>query len=193
VNPSLHILGISGSLRRGSFNSNALRAARELALDSVTIEIADLSDIPLYNQDEEQQLPASVVALKRRIRAADAILVATPEYNYTIPGVLKNAIDWTSRPYGDNSWDGKPAAILGASTGAIGTARAQYDLRKIFVNLNVFPINRPEVMIANAASRFDAAGKLTDEQTRDFIRQLVANLAAWTRRLALASEQPLTR
>ena len=107
----------------------------------------------------------------------------TPEYNYSIPGVLKNAIDWASRPYGDSAWNGKPAAIMGASVGAIGTARAQYHLRQMFVFLNMFPINQPEVMIGNASERFDAAGNLTDDTTKDFIRQLLQGLVTWTRRI----------
>lgn len=111
------------------------------------------------------------------------ILFVTPEYNYSVPGVLKNAIDWASRPYGDNAWDGKPAAIMGASPGAIGTARAQYHLRQIFVFLNVFPVNQPEVMIGNASQRFDAEGNLTDETTKKFIRQLLQNLVELTRRI----------
>ncbi len=111
-------------------------------------------------------------------------MFVTPEYNYSVPGVLKNAIDWASRPYGDNAFDGKPAAIMGASIGAIATARAQYDLRKMMVFLNMFPINQPEVMIGNVAERFDEQGNLTDETTRGFIRQQLENLVAWTRRIA---------
>jgi chromate reductase len=123
------------------------------------------------------------VELKRRLREADALLIVTPEYNYSVPGVLKNAIDWASRPYGDSAWAGKPAAIMGASVGTMGTARAQYHLRQIFVFLNVLPLNQPEVMIGNAATRFDAEGRLTDEATQKHIRQLLDNLVAWTRRL----------
>ena len=121
--------------------------------------------------------------LKRRVREADALLFVTPEYNYSVPGVLKNAIDWASRPYGDNAWDGKPAAIMGASPGGFGTARAQYHLRQIFVFLNVFPVNKPEVMIGNASQRFDAEGNLTDETTKEHIRQLLRNLVDLTRRI----------
>jgi hypothetical protein len=111
----------------------------------------------------------------------------TPEYNYSIPGVLKNAIDWASRPYGDSAWSGKPAAIMGASIGMIGTARAQYHLRQVMVFLDMFPINQPEVMIGNASKRFDANGNLTDDTTRDFIRQLLQKLVEWTRRIAVLS------
>ncbi len=177
------ILGIAGSLRRESYNRAALRAATELVPEGTTIETFELDGIPGFNQDEEQNPPAQVVELKRRIREADAILIVTPEYNYSIPGVLKNAIDWASRPYGDSAWNGKPAAIMGASVGAIATARAQYHLRQMMVFLNMFPVNQPEVMIGNASERFDAQGNLTDEATKDFIRQLLQNLVDWTRRI----------
>src|SRR5688572_8251471 len=153
---SVRILGVAGSLRRESYNRAALRAAIELVPEGATIETFELDGIPGFNQDEEQNPPAKVVELKRRIREADGILFVTPEYNYSVPGVLKNAIDWASRPYGDSAWDGKPAAIMGASIGAIGTARAQYHLRQIMVFLNMFAINQPEVMIGNASERFDA-------------------------------------
>jgi chromate reductase len=179
---SLTILGIAGSLRRDSYNRGALRAARELAPEGVRVEEFDLAGIPPFDQDEERTPPERVAELKARIRAADAILFVTPEYNYSIPGVLKNAIDWASRPYGDNAWDGKPAAVMGASVGTLGTARAQYHLRQVFVFLNVHALNQPEVMIARAAERFDAQGRLADEGTRKRIRDLLERLADWTRR-----------
>ena len=160
-----------------------MNAAIDLVPEEVTLETFVLDGIPGFNQDEEQNPPAKVTELKNKIRAADAILIVTPEYNYSIPGVLKNAIDWASRPYGDSAWNGKPAAIMGASVGTIGTARAQYHLRQIMVFLNMFPINQPEVMIGNASERFDAEGNLTDEATKDFIRQLLQNLVDWTRRI----------
>lgn len=179
----INILGIAGSLRRQSYNRSALRAARKLAPAGVTISIFELEGIPAFNEDDENNPPAKVVELKQQIRAADALLFVTPEYNYSVPGVLKNAIDWASRPYGDNAWSGKPAAIMGASIGNNGTARAQYHLRQIFVFLNVFPINQPEVMIGNAAERFDAQGNLTDEETRGYIRKLLEELVDWTTRI----------
>src|SRR5690349_1042310 len=172
----VRILGIAGSLRRDSYNRATLRAATELVPEGATIDIFELDGIPGFNQDEEQQPPAKVTELKRRIREADAILFVTPEYNYSIPGVLKNAIDWASRPYGDSAWNGKPAAIMGASIGSIATARAQYHLRQMMVFLNMFPVNQPEVMIGNASERFDAEGNLTDDATKEFIRQLLQNL-----------------
>ncbi|HKO62371.1 MAG TPA: NAD(P)H-dependent oxidoreductase [Pyrinomonadaceae bacterium] len=180
------ILGIAGSLRRESYNRAALRAATELVPEGATIDVFEIDGIPGFSQDEEQNPPAKVIDLKKRIREADAILFATPEYNYSVPGVLKNAIDWASRPYGDSAWSGKPVAIMGASVGALGTARAQYHLRQIFVFLNMFPINQPEVMIGNASQRFDAAGNLTDDATKEFIRQLLQNLVDWTRRIGKA-------
>jgi chromate reductase, NAD(P)H dehydrogenase (quinone) len=184
MSDSVRILGIAGSLRRDSYNRAALRSATQLAPSGATIEILELDGIPAFNQDEESNPPTKVIELKRRIREADAVLFVTPEYNYSISGVLKNAIDWASRPYGDSAWFGKPAAIMGASIGTIGTARAQYHLRQMFVFLNVFPINQPEVMISNASERFDPAGNLTDETSKELIRQLLQNLVDWTRRIA---------
>ena len=179
----IRILGIAGSLRRDSYNRSTLRAAIELAPEDASIDIFELDGIPGFNQDEEQNPPAKVVELKRRIREADAILFVTPEYNYSVPGVLKNAIDWASRPYGDSAWNGKPAAIMGASVGTIGTARAQYHLRQMMVFLNMFPVNQPEVMIGNASEKFDAQGNLTNDVAKQFIRQLLQNLVDWTRRI----------
>lgn len=183
MSKSIRILGIAGSLRRESYNRAALRAATQLVPEGATIDVFELDDIPGFTQDAEQNPPAKVVELKQRIREADAILIVTPEYNYSVPGVLKNAIDWASRPYGDSAWNGKPAAIMGASVGALGTARAQYHLRQMFVFLNMFPINQPEVMISNASGRFDSQGNLTDEATKEIIRQLLQNLVEWTRRI----------
>ena len=183
MSKKIEILGIAGSLRKESYNRGALRAAQQLLPADATLTLFDLEGIPVFNQDNERQLPPRVVELKAQIRKADAILIATPEHNYSIPGPLKNAIDWASRPPGDNSWAEKPAAIMGASIANLGSARAQYHLRQVFVYLNVFPINKPEVMIGNAAQRFDAAGTLTDETAKTLIRQLLENLVAWTRKL----------
>lgn len=173
------ILGIAGSLRKGSYNRAALRAARQLAPSNAAIEIFELDGIPPYNQDIESPPPEPVARLKEKIRSSDAILFVTPEYNYSVPGVLKNAIDWASRPYGDSAWEGKPAGIMGASSGMIGTARAQYHLRQMFVFLNMFALNRPEVMISHATDKFDKSGNLTDQETRERIRELVEALAGW--------------
>ena len=177
MHDTISILGIAGSLRRASYNRWALRAAQKLAPRGTAVEIFELDGIPPFNQDDEKNPPAKVADLKSRIRSADAVLIATPEYNYSIPGVLKNAVDWASRPYGDNAWTGKPVAVMGASIGVIGTARAQYHLRQCFVFLDMDPVNQPEVMIGNAAQRFDAQGNLTDETTRKLIGDLLAALA----------------
>jgi chromate reductase len=181
----VHILGFAGSLRKQSYNKAILAAAFEMVPDDATIEIFDLEGIPPFNQDLESQPPEKVKEFKTKIRAADAILIATPEYNYSIPGVLKNAIDWASRPYGDNAFDGKPVAIMGASIGMLGTARAQYDLRRCFVFLNMFPLNQPEVMVPFAQDKIDGNGRLTDEKTRKKIRELLENLVASTKRRIL--------
>lgn len=183
MNRPLRILGIAGSLRKDSFNRSALRAATGLVPDGAEIEIFEIDGIPGFNQDEEQNPPAKVAEFKQKIREADAILFVTPEYNYSVPGVLKNAIDWASRPYGDSAWNGKPAAIMGASIGGIATARAQYHLRQMFVFLNVFPINQPEVMIGNCTDKFDSEGNLTDETSRKLIKQLLENLVEWTKQI----------
>jgi len=188
MNKPIRILGIAGSLRRQSYNRAALRAAAQLAPEGATVEIFELDGIPGFNQDEERNPPAKVAELKRKIREADAILFVTPEYNYSVPGVLKNAIDWASRPYGNSAWNGKPAAIMGASIGTIGTARAQYHLRQMMVFLNMFPLNQPEVMIGNAGDRFDESGNLADETTKDYIRKLLQSLIDWTGRIGPGHE-----
>jgi chromate reductase, NAD(P)H dehydrogenase (quinone) len=181
-NRKIKILGIAGSLRKASFNRGALRAAKELAPDNSTIEIFEsVGDIPPFNQDLENPPPRVVADLKQKIRSSDAILFVTPEYNYSISGVLKNLIDWASRPYGDNAWDGKPVAIMGASPGMTGTARAQYHLRQMFVFLNMRPLNRPEVMLPLAADgKFDTEGNLVDPETRKRVKELVDALVNWT-------------
>jgi chromate reductase len=181
--PDFSILGILGSLRKASFNRHALVAAQALVPAGAALEIFELEGIPPFNQDQEKQPPTRVTELKAKVRAADAILFATPEYNYSIPGVLKNAIDWASRPYGDNAWQGKPVAVMGASVGILGSARALYHLRQCFVFLNMYPVNQPEVLIASAAQRFNERGELTDETSRELIRKLLAELMAWTKRL----------
>ena len=183
MSEKIRILGISGSLRKGSYNTGALKAAVELCPDEAELEIYEIGNLPLFSQDLEQDPPQSITDLKEKVKAADAILFSTPEYNYSIPGVLKNAIDCGSRPYGQSAWEGKPAAIMGASIGAIATARAQYDLRKMMVFLNMFPINRPEVMIGNCGDKFDAEGNLTDEASRKFISEMLQALIAWTKKL----------
>lgn len=193
----IKILGIAGSLRKDSYNRFALQAARELLPPGAELTLAELHDIPVYNQDCEGSLPAAVEEFKQLILDADAILFAVPEYNYSLPGGLKNAIDWASRPYGESAWTGKPAAVMGASVGSLGTARAQYHLRQILVTLDMPVVNQPEIMIANAEEHFDESGHLSDQPTRGFIKQLLAALVQLTRinvpRLAgAAPERPST-
>jgi len=178
------ILGFAGSLRKGSYNKAILRAALDLLPEDAELEIFDLDGIPPYNQDVEDKPVEKVKEFKARIKAADAILIATPEYNYSIPGVLKNAIDCASRPYGDNAFAHKPVAIMGAAPGLIGSARAQYHLRQCFVFLSCFALNQPEVMVSLVHEKIDKDGRVTDEKTREKIRELLEALVAWTRRLA---------
>jgi chromate reductase len=180
---TLKILGICGSLRAGSYNMAALHAAQELAPAGMTIDIFDISTIPLYNEDVKAKgFPPVVADLRARIKAADGLLLATPEYNYSTSGVLKNTIDWASRPP-EQPFDGKPIALMGASGGALGTARAQYHLRQMFVFLNAHILNRPEVFIGAAPTKFDAEGKLTDQPTRDFVSAMLTSYKAWIAKL----------
>jgi chromate reductase, NAD(P)H dehydrogenase (quinone) len=177
---TLNVLGISGSLRKGSLNSAALRAAMELAPEGMRIERLDLGEMPLYDDDvRERGYPPAPDNLRHRIRAADAVLLVTPEYNYSTSGVLKNAIDWASRPP-DQPFAKKPVGLMGASPGRLGSARAQYHLRQSFVYLNSYVMNTPEVMIPEAHKKFDAQGRLTDEQTREFIAKFLIGLSEWT-------------
>jgi chromate reductase len=180
---TVKILGFVGSLRKGSYNKALMRTAVKLAPEDATIEVFDLVGIPPFNQDLERQPPQVVKEFKAKIRKADAILIASPEYNYSVPGVLKNAIDWASRPYGDNAFEDKPVAIMSASIGTLGGARAQYHLRQSFVFLNMHPLNHPEVMMPFAADNVDVEGNVTNEQTKQLIRELLEALVQWTRRL----------
>jgi chromate reductase len=180
---TVNILGFAGSLREGSYNKALLRAAIELAPKGARIEVFDLDGIPPFNQDQESRPPEKVKEFKVKIKKADAVLIATPEYNYSIPGVLKNAIDWASRPYGDNAFEDKPVAIMSASGGMLGGARAQYHLRQTFVFLNMHPLNRPEVIVPFAAEKIGEKDEVTDEKTRQKIAELLESLVAWTRRL----------
>ena len=177
----MHFLGISGSLRRQSLNTAALRACAGLLPPGATMDLADISAIPLYNEEiREQGLPASVQTLREQILRADALVIATPEYNYSMPGVLKNAIDWASRPP-SQPFEGKPIALMSASPGGFGGARAQYQLRQVFIYLNGLILNRPEAMISAAHTKFDAQGELTDPTAADQLKALLAALADWTR------------
>src|SRR6266853_5528081 len=179
----IKVLAVCGSLRKGSYNMATLRIAIAQKPPGMTVEVADISQIPPYNEDVRQQgFPPPVETLRRQIAAADALLFACPEYNYSMSGVLKNAIDWASRPP-DQPFAGKPVAIMGAGAGMAGTARAQYDLRRCCVFLDMHPLNKPEVLIGQAQTKFDAEGRLTDEAARGFIRDLMVALAAWARQI----------
>jgi chromate reductase, NAD(P)H dehydrogenase (quinone) len=179
----IKVLAFAGSLRTGSYNKALIRTAVELAPENISLEVFNLEGIPPFNQEFEGNPPQKVAEFKEKIRNADALLIATPEYNYSIPGVLKNAIDWASRPKADMPLEGKPVAIMSASTGRFGGARAQYQLRQSFIFLNMHPVNRPEVMLSDAGHNVDANGRVTNEQTCQLIRQLLESLAAWTNRL----------
>ncbi len=190
---TVRVLGFSGSLRRGSYNTAALRAATQVVPEGMELEVFDLALIPLYNEDFVADPCEAVVRFKERIAASDALLIASPEYNYSIPGVLKNAIDWASRPPDTSPLGGKPVAIMGASTGILGTARAQYHLRQVAVFTNMLLLNRPEVFITVAHTKFDEAGNLLDDDTRERIRHLLEALgglgaAARLRRVAQLSQ-----
>lgn len=178
----MKVLAIAGSLRKGSYNMLALRAAQKVAPKDMEISIADISDIPFYNEDVfVQGLPASVQALRKQAAEADGILIACPEYNFSVPGVLKNTLDWLSRPPAP-PFDGKPLAILGASPGPLGTGRAQYHLRQILVFMNTSTVNKPEVFIGGAPGKFSESGELTDELASKLIGDLLAALKnSWRR------------
>ena len=183
MSEKIKVLAFAGSLRKGSYNKALIRAAVEVAPENVAIEVFDLEVLPLFNQEFEADPPQRVKEFKEKIRNADALLIATPEYNYSVPGVLKNAIDCASRPRADTPLEGKPVAIMSASSGRFGGARAQYHLRQSFIFLNMQPVNRPEVMLSDAMHNVDANGNLTNEQTRQLLRQLLEALAAWTIKL----------
>jgi chromate reductase, NAD(P)H dehydrogenase (quinone) len=178
----MHVLGISGSLRKASHNTGLLRAAMEVLPEGVTLERFDLTPIPFYNSDlESRGEPAAVTEMKARIAAADALLIATPEYNYSVSGVLKNALDWASRPVRSSPLNGKPLAMMGAG-GSQGTVRAQMHLRQILLHNGVLVLPKPELYVYNAREKFDAEGNLTDERTRQSLRALLEALLAWTGR-----------
>ncbi len=185
---SINILAIVGSLRDGSVNRGALQAAIDQTPAGVTVSEAAIGDIPLFNEDTQAAgFPEAVTRLGQQIGRADAVLFVTPEYNYSIPGVLKNAIDWVSR-LPDQPFAGKAAAIMGVSPGNTGTARAQYHLRQIGIFLDLHFLNKPEVMIGQSMTKFDASGRLTDEDTLAYIETLVTALANWARRLRTGTD-----
>ncbi|HEX3265219.1 MAG TPA: NADPH-dependent FMN reductase [Candidatus Limnocylindrales bacterium] len=181
---TLNVVGIAGSLRRGSYNRGLIRAAIDLAPAGMRVTTQELDDLPMFNADiEADGDPGPVRRLKDAIGAADALLIATPEYNRCVPGVLKNAIDWASRPARQSVLTNKPVAIMGASTGGGGTARAQAHLRDGLGYTNGLVLPQPEVLVPFAASRFDDAGNLHDDETKDALGELLVALAEWVRQL----------
>jgi chromate reductase len=179
---TFHILGIPGSLRAGSHNRAVLRAAAEVLPPGVNLDVFALNDIPPYNADVQSQGdPEPVAELKRRLIEADAVLIATPEYNYSIPGVLKNAIDWASRPPKTCGFRKRPVGIIGASSGESGTMRGQLAIRQVFVFLDSYVMAQPELRVTNAGQRFDAEGVLIDEELRERLRAYIVALIDWAR------------
>jgi len=170
---------IVGSLRRDSINRKLGGALAKLAAPKAEFEFLRIDDLPLFNQDLEANPPAAVTRLKQAIEAADGVLIVTPEYNRSMPGVLKNAIDWASRPYGKNSFNLKPTAVIGASGGAIGTAAAQQHLRSILAYLNVILMGQPEGYIAFKPGLIDDQHSVTDESVRKFLQSWVDAFGAW--------------
>jgi chromate reductase, NAD(P)H dehydrogenase (quinone) len=181
----LSILGFAGSLRRGSYNRALLRATSELAPDGMSIDIFDLAGVPLYNGDVEAEGdPEPVTRFKQAIRAADGVLMVTPEYNHGVPGVMKNAVDWASRPPREAPLGGKPVGIIGASPGITGSARGQSQLRQAFEFTNSYCMPQPELLVFKAHEKFDADGNLTDATTAEFLGRYLEAFGAWVRRFA---------
>jgi chromate reductase, NAD(P)H dehydrogenase (quinone) len=177
----LNILGIAGSLRKGSYNKMLLNAASGLLPEGAALEKFDLEGIPIFNADLEGDMPKRVLEFKARINAADAVLIVTPEYNYSVPGVLKNAIDWASRPYGSNSFEKKPVAMMSASPGMLGGSRAQYHLRQVMLFFDAFTMVKPEVFVAFVNKKFDAEGKLVDADTEKHVREFMESFVKWSK------------
>ncbi len=187
---SLSILAFAGSLRRGSYNRALLRAAADLTPEGMRIEIFDLAEVPLYNGDVEAEGdPEAVGRLKRAIAAADGVLMATPEYNHGVPAVMKNAVDWASRPPGAAPLGGKPVGIIGASPGITGSARGQSQLRQAFEFTNSFCMAQPELLVFKAHEKFDPEGRLTDAATGRYLVRYLDAFAAWVRRFVPTPEE----
>lgn len=174
----MKVLGIVGSLRKDSFNRSLMNAFVAQKPEGVEVEIGDIGSLPHFNQDDEASFPASAQTLKAQVEGADVIIIATPEYNRTIPGVLKNAIDWLSRPYGKNSFAGKKVLVVGASVGPIGASMAQYDLKKSLLHGNAIVYGQPEFFMGMAGSKFDTEGNLTDADTKGYIDNAWARITA---------------
>jgi len=180
----IKVLAICGSLRKGSYNKMVLNEAIKLASEAMEIEVAEIGDLPLFNQDLEADPPSSVIRFREHVKNADALLFVTPEHNYSVPAVLKNALEWGSRPYANAVMNRKPAAMMGASNGMLGTGRGQYHLRQICVQIDIYAMNRPEVMIPFVKEKFDENGNLIDEKTRSKIKELLDALVVWTKKFS---------
>ncbi len=179
------VLGFAGSLRQASYNRALLSLAQKLSPQGLEIEIYDLKDIPIYNMDlEEQGLLQSVIDFKQKIEQADGLLIVTPEHNYSVPGVLKNAIDWATRPSGQDSLTKKPAGIIGASTGPFGTVRAQEHLRQILQHSEVYVMPQPQILIAYAGKKFDESGNLIDPETTEKLKKFLESFKVWVERFS---------
>ena len=179
-----------GSLRKDSFTRKVARALEALAPPSLVFEIVEIGDLPLYNQDLEEHPPASWRRLRERIKRADAVLFATPEYNRSVPGLLKNAIDVGSRPYGQSAWDGKPGAIISVAPGAIGGFGANHHLRQMLTYLNVYALAQPEAYVGGIAKLMDDTGKVTNADTEQFLRNFATAFRDWIERLSVAQPPP---
>jgi chromate reductase len=182
----IRVAVLVGSLRKDSFNRHLAKAVEQLAPSDLSFEHLRIDNLPLYDQDFDGQYPAECQRLKDEVSAADALLFVTPEYNRSIPGVLKNAIDWGSRPWGHNSWSGKPGAVLGTSPGATGTALAQQHLRNVLAYLDVKTLAQPEMFIKHDPARIDDQGQIVSEDTRKFLQGFVDRYVDWVRMLKSA-------
>jgi chromate reductase len=173
-----------GSLRKGSLNRRAANALISLAPAGMDLQVVEIGNLPLYNQDLDDAPPAPWVALRDQIKSADAVLFVTPEYNRSVPAVLKNAIDVASRPYGQSAWNGKPGAVMSVSPGGVGGFGANHHLRQSMVFLNVLMMQQPEAYVGGAANLFDESGAITNEDTRKFFETFIVAFSAWIDRLA---------
>jgi chromate reductase len=175
-----NVIVLVGSLRKESLSRKLVNSVIALNAAPLKYEIAEIGNLPLYNQDlEGENLPATWAAFRRQVKSADAVLFVTPEYNRSVPGCLKNALDVASRPYGSNTWDGKPGAVISVSPGSLGAFGANHHLRQALVFLNVPTMQQPEAYIGGAVNLFDAEGKLIQDSTREFFRKFVQSFAAW--------------
>ena len=184
MNQDRKVAVLIGSLRKESFNRKMAKALIAMAQPPLKLEIVEIGQLPLYNQDFDANPPPEVPAFKQRIQDSDAVLFVTPEYNRSVPGLLKNAVDVGSRPYGKSAWNGKPTAVITVSPGAIGGLGANQALRHSFVFLNMPALQQPEAYIGNAAQLFNDKGELTNEATREFMGKFLQAFAQWIERTA---------